>query len=206
MKDTAVPRLTAIGVMGLALAGCGHHADAPPPQARASQSAHALQNDTPLDMQAFQSAAAKCRMATPRYSTSLSPECAKVAETALAIRGQYADGIAGADAASDAIRARYALSPGELPTSNAAAGLAAPDALPAIDGIGRYVGSISIGPAPGAITVTWVRGALAGDKLAIVAAIPPDSSPMLCWKVDETTTTVREIVQQLGPDISGPCN
>lgn len=205
MKHSAGAHFVTIGIVGLMLAGCGHNASNSPHAARASSPTPAPQVALASNLRAFQAAATGCQKTTPPYTTTLSPACAKVADAALTVRRQYAAGIEAADTASMAMQALYVRN-GKLPTTNVAAGLAAPDVLAGTNSSDNYVGSVAIGPVPGVITVTWAHGVLAGDKLVAAPAPLSHATANLCWQVDAADTTVPKITQQLGPELTNGCN
>jgi len=73
---------------------------------------------------------------------------------------------------------------GKLPTSGAQARSVETPNYPKFDAPGKYVGSVSVGPAPGVVTVEWARGALAGKSIVLL----PVRGEQLCWRVGPSTT------------------
>lgn len=61
------------------------------------------------------------------------------------------------------------------------------------EGPGGPAGSVSIGPAPGVITVTWASGVLAGKTL-VLEPVRMKRDPYLCWKVGAATTVRADVI------------
>ena len=104
-------------------------------------------------------------------------------------RDQLAEGIDRAGIAAMAIGNYYGIY-GKFPESTAQAESVEPWYAPKFDGPegqrNEHVGSVTVGTAPGRITVVWSRGALAGEALVLV----PDPAGRPCFRLDIASTTV----------------
>jgi len=96
---------------------------------------------------------------------------------------QLAEGLARAGVAALDV-GYYRAAHGKLPTDNTQAESAGSEG-PAFSGSGKYVQSVTVGPAPGRITVLWSHGKLAGESLVLS---PAQQGPSYCYRVDPATT------------------
>lgn len=187
MKRTYVFAFVAFVV--LALGGCNR------------SPAHVPQQTLESDPTALEAAMKACSPGSQNGTAPSSSDCQHVEYAAFVVRSQYAAGIGAEGTASTQLMTKYAMG-GKLPSSNAEAGLPAPTDLDT----GKYVGSVTVGPKPGLITVKWSGGALAGKVLVLTPRLPGGSHTQLCWNVDAAATTVPEMVRKLSPMIVGGCN
>lgn len=206
MNKRLTLRVTTALACAFALAGCNHTTPQAPQRpvsraqpARAATAAPLLESNSV----ALQGAIAKCRQTTPRYTTDLPPGCAQVANAALAVRLQYAAGIDELNTATMEMRAAF-VQTGHLPPSNATTRDAALTPSVAVGDAGTTRATLSVGPSPGLVTVTWSGGALAGERLVATPAARAPGGP--CWQIDPTATTVPISVQRLGPVMSNACD
>ena len=81
-----------------------------------------------------------------------------------------------------------------MPTSNAQAESAAGASQPKFDAPGKYVDSVTVGPAPGVVTIVWTRGLLAGKQLVLVPVRPTAAHPSLNWKIGASTTVPANVL------------
>lgn len=181
-----------VGFAGLMLAGCNRN------PAQVSQ--QTLESNTT----ALEGATKSCDAAA-EHGTPPSSDCQHVAFAAYEVRSQYAAGMATEGTAAQAVSSYY-IKTGTLPVSNEQAGLSAPSTVPGEQGVGKYVGSVTVGPTPGVIAVKWSHAALAGKSMVLVPELPGNSHPFLCWHVDSKATTVPGTVRQLLPGITAGCH
>jgi len=101
---------------------------------------------------------------------------------------QLAEGLYLAGSAKRAIDTYMSIR-GKLPTSLGQAESVELRNSPKLATSGKYVGSVSVGPIPGEVTVMWTRGELSGKSLVLL----PVLSDRLCFRVG-TSTTVPDAV------------
>lgn len=181
-----------VGMTTLALAGCNRNP------------AQVSQQTLESNPAALEAAMKACSPAAQNGDAPSSSDCQHVGYAAYVVRSQYAAGVVGYDTAAMAITEYYEKT-GKLPADNQDAGLSAPTAMVGNQGMARDVGSVTVGSAPGVITVKWSGGALAGRALVLTPRLPDNSRPRLCWKVDPKATTVPEMIRKLSPMIVSGC-
>lgn len=106
---------------------------------------------------------------------------------------QLAAGLLSAGMVAEEVKNYYEIHD-KLPASDVQAGAVDTRRAAEFDGPGGGpAGSVSIGPAPGVITVTWASGVLAGKTL-VLEPVRMKRDPYLCWKVGAATTVRADVI------------